>query len=71
MHIIDKEGNIIEGQVLSPEELEILTELSTGGINAVTTGYIPERDESKIAYMLISKYLISRRPQTDVGDQEA
>ena len=71
MHIIDKEGNIIEGQVLSPEELEILTELSTGGINAVTSGYTPEREERKIAQMLISKYFIARRPQSALDDPEA
>ena len=67
MHVIDKDGNIIEGQSLTPEEVEILSELSTGEINLAASGYIPERDEKKIAAMLISKYKLTRR-ETPVGD---
>ncbi len=63
MHVINAEGDIVEGQPLTTEEVEILSELSSGGINNASGGYIASRDEKKIAYHLISKYRLTRREE--------
>lgn len=61
MQVIDKEGNIVEGQPLTQEEVEILTALSESELNAVAGVYISSRDAKKIASHLISNYRITRR----------
>jgi len=69
MHVIDKDGTIIEGQPLTPEELDILNELTEGGgINNASVSYVQGRDVSKIAAYLISKFHLSRREVPSSGD---
>lgn len=73
MHIIDKDGNIIEGQELTEEQISLIEELggNHGVIYSASSSYIPERDCRKIAIHLATNYHISRRSKADAECQTA
>jgi hypothetical protein len=64
MHIIDKDGNIIEGQELSPEEVEMLSDISSGIANA-SRDYLRLESRSKIIQYLITNFHITRRANAE------
>jgi hypothetical protein len=69
MKIINKDGEIIEGQPLTEDEVEILTELTTGGALCLASGsYIMSRDAGKIAHYLIATFEMKRRIQPVAED---
>ena len=71
MTIIDKEGNIIEGQALTEEEVCILTELTDSGrgIYAASMDYIARQPIARIAQYLIATFEMKRRvPVPQVAD---
>ena len=72
MHIIDKDGNIVEGQALTPEEVLVMKELTEdhGLIYGASSSYIPSRDIAKIAKVLIANFHITRRVNAEVATEE-
>ena len=77
MFIIDEKGELIEGQPLTEEEVNIYKELNEpgAGIYAASRDYIARSSIARIAQYLIGKFEMKRRapqqvevPEPDVLD---
>lgn len=63
MYIINKDGELIEGQELTDDEVSILKEITTphAGIHDASGEYIRSQGIAKIAHYLIENFHLSRR----------